>query len=57
MTGPERTIVVRHRTRTPHVAGVAVVGDAPRVRAAYGGEPPAPHLKPEEQPINVKAIA
>jgi (E)-4-hydroxy-3-methylbut-2-enyl-diphosphate synthase len=27
------------------------------VRATYGGEPPAPHLKPERQPINVKAIA
>src|SRR5207247_10959653 len=26
------------------------------VRATYGGEPPAPHLKPERQPINVKAI-
>ena len=57
MTGPERTIVVRHRARTPHVAGIAVVGDAPVVRAAHGGDPPAPHLKPEEQPINVKAIA
>jgi hypothetical protein len=57
VTGPERTIVVRHRTRTAHVAGIAVVGDAPVVRAAYCGEPPAPHLKPEKQPINVKAIA
>ena len=57
MTGPERTIVVRHRARTPHVAGIAVGADAPIVRAAYGGEPPAPHLKPEKQPINVKAIA
>jgi len=56
VTGPERTIVARHRTRTAHVAG-AVVGDAPVVRAAYGGEPPASHLKPEKQPINVKAIA
>jgi len=27
------------------------------VRATYGGEPPAPHLKPERQSINVKAIA
>ena len=57
MTGPDRTIVARHRTRTPHVAGIAVVGDAPVARAGYGGEPPAPHLKPEKQPINVKAIA
>jgi hypothetical protein len=57
VTGPERTIVARHRTRTPHVAGIAVVGDAPIVHATYRGGPPAPHLKPEEQPINVKAIA
>lgn len=57
MTGPERTIVTRHRTRTPHVAGIAVVGDAPIVLATYRVGPPAPHLKPEEQPINVKAIA
>jgi (E)-4-hydroxy-3-methylbut-2-enyl-diphosphate synthase len=27
------------------------------VRATYGGEPPTAHLKPERQPINVKAIA
>jgi (E)-4-hydroxy-3-methylbut-2-enyl-diphosphate synthase len=27
------------------------------VRATYGGEPPGPHLKPERQSINVKAIA
>jgi (E)-4-hydroxy-3-methylbut-2-enyl-diphosphate synthase len=27
------------------------------VRATYGGEPPAAHLKPERQSINVKAIA
>ena len=27
------------------------------VRATYGGEPPAPHLKPERLSINVKAIA
>jgi (E)-4-hydroxy-3-methylbut-2-enyl-diphosphate synthase len=27
------------------------------VRATYGGEPSAPHLKPDKQPINVKAIA
>jgi (E)-4-hydroxy-3-methylbut-2-enyl-diphosphate synthase len=27
------------------------------VRATYGGEPPAPHLKPDKLPINVKAIA
>jgi len=47
MTGPERTIVARHRTRTAHVAGTAVGGEAPI----------APHLKPEKQPINVKAIA
>jgi hypothetical protein len=57
VTGPERTIVAPHRTRTPHVAGIAVVGDARIVRAAHGGEPPAPHLKLEAQPINVKAIA
>jgi (E)-4-hydroxy-3-methylbut-2-enyl-diphosphate synthase len=27
------------------------------VRATYGGEPPGPHLKPERQSINLKAIA
>ena len=27
------------------------------VRATYGGEAPGPHLKPERQSINVKAIA
>jgi (E)-4-hydroxy-3-methylbut-2-enyl-diphosphate synthase len=27
------------------------------VRASYGGEPAAPHLKPERQSINVKAVA
>ncbi len=27
------------------------------VRATYGGEAPAPHLKPDRQAINVKAIA
>ncbi|HEV8257796.1 MAG TPA: hypothetical protein VGR42_12535 [Casimicrobiaceae bacterium] len=47
MTGPERTIVVRPRTRIAHVAGIAVGGDAPI----------APHLKAEKQPINVKASA
>jgi (E)-4-hydroxy-3-methylbut-2-enyl-diphosphate synthase len=27
------------------------------VRATYGGEPPAPHLKPERKSISVKAVA
>jgi hypothetical protein len=45
VTGPERTIVARHRTRAAHGAGIAVGGDAPV----------APHLKPEKQPINVTA--
>jgi hypothetical protein len=47
VTRPERTIVARHRTLTAHVAGIVVGGDAPI----------APHLKPEKQPTNVKAIA
>jgi hypothetical protein len=47
VTGSERTTVVRHRTRTAHVAGIAVGGDAPI----------APHFKPDKQPINVKANA
>jgi hypothetical protein len=57
VTSPERTIIARHRTRTAHVAGIAAGGDAPIVRANCGGEPSAPHLKPEKQPINVKANA
>jgi hypothetical protein len=47
VTGSERTIVARHRTWTAHVAGI-VVGGAASI---------APHLKPEKQPINIKAIA
>jgi hypothetical protein len=39
MTGPERTIVARHRTRTAHTGEVPV----------------ASHLKPEKQPINITA--
>ena len=47
MTGSERTTVVRHRTHTAHVAGIAVGGDARS----------APQFKPDKQPINVKANA
>jgi hypothetical protein len=41
VTGPECTIVARHRTRTAHAGEV----------------PPAPHLKPERKSIVIKTVA